>query len=158
MGKYIKCSADRPLLALFPIMVATLYTTNVVRAGLVSSCVGGGVCAGQFIGSLIATPGGRFRFKLIFVSCGTCAFVGALAGTTRNQAMGEALAVCAGFMVGVLEVCVSTAVTIVIDDQSEIGMAAGVFGSIRAVAGVLASKYTSTQQIVCHIWYDSDTR
>jgi hypothetical protein len=44
-------------------------------------------------------------------------------------------------MVGVLEVFVSTAVTIVIDDQSEIGLAAGVFGSIRAAAGVLASKY-----------------
>jgi hypothetical protein len=122
-------------------MVATLYTTDVVHAGLVSSCVSGGVCAGQFIGSLIAAPGGRFRLKLIFVSCGTCAFVGGLAGATHNQAIGEALAVCGGFMVGVLEVFVSTAVTIVIDDQSEIGLAAGVFGSIRAAAGVLASKY-----------------
>lgn len=141
-------SADTDLLALFPVMVATLYTTNVVRAGLVSSCVGGGVCAGQFIGSLIATPGGNFRFKLIFVSCGTCAFVGGLAGATRSQAIGEALAVCAGFMVGVLEVFVSTAVTIVIDDQSEIGLAAGVFGSIRAAAGVLASKFSCTQREV----------
>lgn len=44
-------------------------------------------------------------------------------------------------MVGLLEVAVSTAVTIVIDDQSEIGTASGVFGSIRAVSGVLASKY-----------------
>lgn len=43
-------------------------------------------------------------------------------------------------MVGLLEVVVSTAVTIVIDDQSEIGTAAGVFGSIRASSGVLASK------------------
>lgn len=45
-----------------------------------------------------------------------------------------------GFMVGLLELVVSGAVTIVIDDQSEIGTAAGVFGSIRAAAGVLASK------------------
>lgn len=43
-------------------------------------------------------------------------------------------------MVGLLEVVVSSAVTVVIDDQSEIGAAAGVFGSIRAAAGVLASK------------------
>lgn len=43
-------------------------------------------------------------------------------------------------MVGFLETVVSTAVTIVIDDQSEIGTGAGVYGSIRAAAGVLASK------------------
>jgi hypothetical protein len=81
------------------------------------------------------------KYKLIFMSCGLCAFVAGLAGATHSQAVGSALAVCGGFMVGLLEVIVSTAVTIVIDDQSEIGTAAGVFGSIRAAAGVLASKY-----------------
>lgn len=44
-------------------------------------------------------------------------------------------------MVGLLELFVSTAVTVVIEDQSEIGTASGVFGSIRASAGVLASMY-----------------
>lgn len=43
-------------------------------------------------------------------------------------------------MVGLLEVVVSTAITIVIDDQSEIGSGAGIYGSIRAAAGVMASK------------------
>jgi hypothetical protein len=99
-----------------------------------------GVCAGQFLGSWLAVPGGHLRFKLIFVSAGLCAFVAALAGASDSQATGSALAVCAGLMVGLLEVVVSTVVTIVIDDQSEIGTAAGVFGSIRAAAGVLASR------------------
>jgi hypothetical protein len=122
-------------------MVATLYTTDVVRAGLVASSIGGGVAAGMAVGSAIAVPGGRFRLKLIISTCGLCAFVAGLAGATRSEATGAALAVCGGFMVGLLEVFVSIAVTIVIDDQSEIGAAAGVFGSIRASAGVLASKY-----------------
>ncbi|EME43735.1 hypothetical protein DOTSEDRAFT_171572 [Dothistroma septosporum NZE10] len=129
---------------LFPYMVAALYTTDVVEAGLVASCVGGGVCAGQFLGSWLAVPGGHFRVKLIAVSCGVCAFVAGLAGATDSQATGSALAVCAGLMVGILEVFVSTAVTIVIDDQSEIGLAAGVFGSIRAFAGVLATAIFSS--------------
>jgi hypothetical protein len=129
-------------------MVATLYTTDVVEAGLVSSCIGGGVAAGMIIGSFIAVPGGHFRFKLIFSAFGTCAFVAGLAGATRSQAIGSALAVMGGFMVGLLEVFVSIAVTIVIDDQSEIGLAVGVFGSIRAAAGVLASKFGCRSTIV----------
>lgn len=122
-------------------MVAALYTVDIVRGGLIASCIGSGVCAGQFIGSWLAVPGGMLKYKLIFISCALCAFVAGLAGATNSEATGSALAVCGGFAVGFLEVIVSTAVTIVIDDQSEIGTAAGVFGSIRAAAGVLASEY-----------------
>lgn len=129
-------------IAIFPIMVASLYTTDPIEGGLVASCVGAGVCAGQFIGSWIAVPGGQMRLKLVFSAVGLCAFVAGLAGATDSKAAGSALAVCGGLMVGLLEVIVSTVVTIVIDDQSEIGTAAGVFGSIRAAAGVLASKYS----------------
>lgn len=128
-------------------MVAALYTQDVITAGLVASCIGSGVCAGQFIGSWIAVPGGMLKYKLIFISCGLCAFVAGLAGATDSQATGSALAVMGGVMVGLLEVIVSTAVTIVIDDQSEIGTAAGVFGSIRAAAGVLATGIFSTVYI-----------
>ena len=80
-------------------MVASLYTIDPLEGGLVASCIGGGVCAGQFLGSWIAVPGGLLRFKLIFISCGLCAFVAALAGATHSQATGSALAVCAGLMV-----------------------------------------------------------
>ncbi|CAK1365717.1 unnamed protein product [Cercospora beticola] len=129
---------------LFPIMVASLYTTDPIEGGLVASCVGAGVCAGQFIGSWIAVPGGQMRLKLVFSAVGLCAFVAGLAGATDSKAAGSALAVCGGLMVGLLEVIVSTVVTIVIDDQSEIGAAAGVFGSIRAAAGVLATAIYSS--------------
>lgn len=125
---------------LFPTMVATLYTTNIVEGGLISCAVGGGVCAGQLIGSFIAIPGGRLKIKLIIISAGLCAFTAALAGATGSQATGSALATCAGFCVGCLEVIISTVVTIVLDDQSEMGTGAGVFGSLRGAGGVVASK------------------
>ena len=128
---------------LFPTMVAALYTTNVVEAGLVSCAVGGGVCAGQAIGSVIAVPGGKLRFKLIFISAGLCAFTAGLAGATNSQAIGSALATCAGLCIGMLEVIISTVVTIVLDDQSEIGTGAGVFGSLRGAGGVIASELMS---------------
>lgn len=125
-------------------MVSILYTQDIIRGGLIVSCVGSGVALGQFTGSLIAVPGGQLRAKIIFFSCGVCAFTAGLAGATSSEKVGIALAVCAGFSVGVLEIIIATAVTIVIDDQSEIGAAGGVFGSIRSAAGVLASEY-------CHV-------
>lgn len=126
---------------LFPVMVASLYTQDIVEGGLISCAIGGGVCCGQFIGSWIAVPGGRMKYKLMFVTAGLTAFTAGLAGCTENKAAGSACATLAGICVGVLEVMVSTTVTIVLDDQSEMGTGAGVFGSLRGAGGVLASKY-----------------
>lgn len=125
---------------LFPIMVSALYTTDPIRAGLVSCAIGGGVCSGQTIGSFIAVPGGHLRYKMIFVTAGLTAFTAALAGCLDNEAAGAACATMAGFFIGVLEVVISTMVTIVLDDQSEMGTGAGVFGSLRGAGGVIASK------------------
>ena len=122
-------------------MVAALYTTDIVKAGLISCATGGGVCAGQFIGSFIAVPGGKLKIKLIVISAGLCAFTAALAGATHSQATGSALATCAGISIGMLEVIISTVVTIVLDDQSEMGTGAGVFGSLRGAGGVIASEF-----------------
>lgn len=127
---------------LFPAMTAALYTTDVVEGGLISCATGGGVCAGQLLGSFIAVPGGKLKIKLIVISAGLCAFTAGLAGAAHSQAIGSALATLAGVSIGMLEVIISTVVTIVIDDQSEMGTAAGVFGSLRAAGGVVASKST----------------
>ncbi|KAF2168747.1 hypothetical protein M409DRAFT_52771 [Zasmidium cellare ATCC 36951] len=129
---------------LFPVMVASLYTTDIVRGGLISCAIGGGVCCGQFIGSWIAVPGGHMKWKLIFVTAGLTGFTAGLAGSTENEAAGSACATLAGICVGVLEVMVSTTVTIVLDDQSEMGTGAGVFGSLRGAGGVLATAIYST--------------
>lgn len=125
---------------LFPTQVAYLYTTDIVKGGLISTTIGAGVVSGQFFGSWIAVPGGFLKLKVIFYTVGLCGFTASLAGSTHSSAVGEALAYCTGLMIGLLEVTISTVVTIVIDDQSEIGTAAGVFGSIRGAAGVLGSE------------------
>lgn len=122
-------------------MVATLFTTDIVKGGLISCAIGGGVCGGQFIGSWLAVPGGHLKHKLVLVTAGLLAFIGGLAGAGESQAIASALATCGAIMVGMLEVTVATIVTIVIDDQTEMGTAAGAFGSIRSAGGVLASKF-----------------
>jgi len=120
-------------------MVATLFTTDIVKGGLLSCAIGGGVGCGQFLGALLATWGGNIRWKLIFATVACTAFTAALAGA-ETQGKGSALATLASISIGVLESLAVTLVTIVIDDQAELGAAGGAFGSIRSMGGVLASK------------------
>lgn len=77
-------------------MVATLFETDVIKGGLVSCAVGGGVCAGQFLASWLTLPGGHIRAKLVFVSSGMTAFLAGLAGATDSETTATALAVMAG--------------------------------------------------------------
>lgn len=93
---------------IFPQMVATIFTADVVEGGLLSCTVGGGACAGYFIGSWIAVPGGHMKYKLMFAAAGLCAFVGGVAGAVESQATASALATCGGIMVGLLEIMAST--------------------------------------------------
>jgi hypothetical protein len=76
----------------------------------------------------------------MFVTAGMVGFIGAVASAGSDQAMGTALVTCGSIMVGFLEIVLATVVTIVVDDQSEMGTAAGVFGSLRSAGGVLASE------------------
>lgn len=121
-------------------MVATLFTTDAVYGGLVSCAIGGGVCGGQVLGSVVAIPGGHLKYKIIFGALCMTVFIGGMAGAGQNQAVASSLVTLGAISVGAVETWMVTLVTIVIDDQSEMGTAAGVFGSIRSVGGVLASK------------------
>ena len=120
-------------------MVATLFTTNIVRQGLLSCAIGGGVGAGQFTASLWATPGGLFRWKLFGSVVACTIFTGAMAGA-KTEATASALIVIASYFIGALESLAGVGVTLVIKDQTELGVAAGAYGSIRSLAGVIASK------------------
>lgn len=120
-------------------MVGVLFTQDIVRGGLLSCAIGGGVAAGQFSASLWATPGGFFRWKLFLSVCACTAFTAGLAGA-KTEATASALAVMSAFFIGALESLAGVALTIVIKDQTEIGVAVGVYGSIRSIAGALASK------------------
>lgn len=80
-------------------MVATLFETDIVRGGLVSCAVGGGVCAGQVIGAVLAVPGGHLKWKMIFVSAGMMAFLAGIAGATDSETTATVLAVLAGKLI-----------------------------------------------------------
>ena len=121
-------------------MIATLFTTDIVKGGLLSCAIGGGVAAGQFSAALWATPGGMFRWKLFFSVICCTAFTAGLAGA-KTQATASALAVMSAYFIGALESLAGVALTLVIKDQTEIGVAVGVYGSIRSVGGALASEY-----------------
>ena len=126
---------------IYPTMVAVLFTSDIVKAGLLSCAIGGGVGAGQFTASLWATIGGNFRWKLFFSVCAFTAFTAGLAGA-KTQATASALAVCASYFIGALESLAGVGVTIAIRNQTELGAGVGVYGSIRSLMGVLASKPT----------------
>lgn len=128
---------------IYPQMVAALFTTSIIRAGLLSVAVGGGVGLGQFGGSLVATPGGNLRWKIFAAVIISTAMTAGLAGA-KTQATASALATIASVCIGALESFAGVAVTIVTKDQTEIGTAAGVYGSIRSVAGVLATAILTT--------------
>ena len=123
-------------------MVAALFTDNIVRAGLLSVAIGGGVALGQLGASIIATPGGNLRWKIFASVVVSTALTAGLAGA-KNESVASGLATVSSIGVGALESFAGVAVTIVIKDQTEIGTAAGVYGSIRSAAGVLASKWQS---------------
>jgi hypothetical protein len=80
-----------------------------------------------------------YRWKLFFSVVACTAFTAGLAGA-KTEATASALAVMSAFFIGALESLAGVAVTMVIKDQTEIGVAAGVYGSIRSLAGVLASR------------------
>lgn len=120
-------------------MVAALFTTDIVEQGLMSVAIGGGVALGQLGASMLATPGGMLRWKIFASVLISTIFTAALAGA-KTPSAASGLSVIASICVGALESFAGVAVTIVIKDQTEIGTAAGAYGSIRSAAGVLASK------------------
>lgn len=130
-------------------MAAALLTTDVIHAGLLSSAVSGGVVAGEFLGAVTATPGGHIRWKLMFAMVGTTAFIGALAAATEKVGMATAFVVLAGMFVGIIEAYTTSLVTIVIDDQTDIGVAVGTYGSLRSVGGAITSKSKISNPCCC---------
>ncbi|KAK4495960.1 hypothetical protein PRZ48_013228 [Zasmidium cellare] len=129
---------------IYPTMVAALFTTDPVRGGLLTCVIGGGVAAGQFSSSLWAKPGGNFRWKLFFSVVACTAFTAAMAGVKYNEHAASALMVLASFFIGALESLVGIAITFSVEDQSEIGVAVGVYASVRSAAGCLATSVFAT--------------
>jgi len=126
--------------ALYPMMVSTIFTTDLVYGGLLTCTVLAGTVLGQMIGSATAVIGGHIKWKLVFACISMTAFNGGIAGAGENKNLATALSCLGAIMVGILEGYAVGLVTIVIDDQKELGAAGGVFGSLRTIGAVISSE------------------
>lgn len=123
---------------LWPTIIGTVYTTNVMTIGWQSSVVGGGVLCGQAIGGIFISYVPKVKYQTIIASVLAMAFVSSLASISQN---GHAAVIAFGVLgcvaIGFVDNITFPGVTLVIEPQ-DIGLATGVLGSIRAAGGAIA--------------------
>lgn len=123
---------------LWPTVIGTVYTTDVVKIGLQSSVVGGGVLLGQVFGGFGLSYIPKVKWQAIISSCLACAFATALCAITEtSHAFTIAMGVLACVSIGYIDNITFPGVTLVVDPP-DIGLATGVLGSIRALGGAVA--------------------
>jgi hypothetical protein len=126
---------------IFPAMASTVYSNGrPMWAGLVGCVPGIGITIGEIIGGAAARKVGKTKFQVVTaISIGTV-LLGAMASCTPdtpNTAI--ALVMLATLAVGYNEAIALPICTICIRDQSEVGTAAGIAGSIRSAISTVAS-------------------
>jgi hypothetical protein len=125
---------------LWPTIIGTVYTTNVLAIGWQSSVVGGGVLLGQTLGGLAISFVPKVKYQTIIAACLSFAFVTSLSSISQGEAGHTAfiaLGVLACVSIGFVDNITFPGVTLVIEPQ-DIGLATGVLGSIRAAGGAIA--------------------
>jgi len=123
---------------LWPTIIGTVYTTNVLAIGWQSSVVGGGILLGQCFGGFALSYVPKVKWQTMIASCLAFAFVTALSSINENgHAAFIALGVLGCVSIGFVDNITFPGVTLVIEPQ-DIGLATGVLGSIRAAGGAIA--------------------
>ncbi|OAG42658.1 hypothetical protein AYO21_03243 [Fonsecaea monophora] len=128
---------------IYPVMVAALFTTDVVLGGLYTCAIAASTSLGQASGSALAVPGGHAREKLILSAMAMTGFIGGMAGVGQSKVISTVLVALGSLAVGLIEGLAIGIVTVVID-QKELGVGGGVFGSVRTLGGVLATAIFSS--------------
>lgn len=122
----------------WPTLISTVYTTDVIQVGWDSSVVGGGVLLGQLCGGFAVSYLPRTKLQCVICAVLGTAFVGAIAALDPgNKGFVIAMGVLGCFVVGWIDNVIFPGVTLVIEPQ-DIGLATGVLGSIRALGGAVA--------------------
>jgi hypothetical protein len=126
------------LTVLWPSVIGSLYTTDVVQIGLQSSVVGGGILLGQLMGGFALSYIPKVKIQVIVLTCMVFAFATALVCIDANShattiALGTLACICTGYVDNIT----FPAVTLLWEPQ-DIGLATGVLGSIRALGGAVA--------------------
>jgi len=122
----------------WPTLIGTVYTPDVIEIGWQSSVVGGGVLLGQLVGGFAITYLPKVKWQMIILSVLSTAFVGSLAALgpdTHTFVITMGTLGC--FVIGWIDNITFPGVTLVIEPQ-DIGLATGVLGSIRALGGAVA--------------------
>ncbi|KAL5119952.1 hypothetical protein ACEQ8H_002050 [Pleosporales sp. CAS-2024a] len=122
----------------WPTLIGTIYTTDVIKIGWQSSVVGGGVLLGQLVGGLAITYLPKVKIQCIVLAVCTTAFVGSLAALRADtHTFVIVMGTLGCFVIGWIDNITFPGVTLVIAPQ-DIGLATGILGSIRALGGAVA--------------------
>jgi hypothetical protein len=115
-----------------------MYTTDVVKIGIESSVVGGGILLGQCFGGFALSYVPKVKWQTVVTSLLGASFIAGLAGiSVTSHALTIALGVLGTFFIGYVDNITFPGVTLVWEAQ-DIGLATGVLGSIRAMGGAVA--------------------
>ncbi|CAO2654543.1 Nn.00g112760.m01.CDS01 [Neocucurbitaria sp. VM-36] len=126
------------LTVLWPTILGTVYTTDVIKIGWASSVVGGGILLGQTFGGFALSYLPKVKWQLVVLSILGTAFLAAQAGLKADgYATFITLGVLATFVIGWVDNISFPGVTLLWEAQ-DIGLATGVLGSIRAMGGAVA--------------------
>ncbi|CAM1501738.1 Fc.00g037220.m01.CDS01 [Cosmosporella sp. VM-42] len=126
------------LTILWPTIIQTIYTTDVLKIGWQSSVVGGGVLLGQAISGIAISYVPKLKYQCIAAAITVLTFVTAMSSLSQNRwANTIAFGTIACTAVGYIENVAMPGVTLLWEPQ-DIGLATGVLGSIRALGGAVA--------------------
>lgn len=122
---------------LWPTMIGSLYTSDSLQIGLQSAVIGGGILLGQVLGGfgIAYVPG--VKMQTVAAACVGMAFITPLATLDQNthgMTMGLGVVGCAA--VGYVDNIAFPGITLV-SEAADIGLATGVMGSLRALAGAV---------------------
>jgi hypothetical protein len=123
---------------LWPTILQTVYTADVMQVGWQSSVVGGGVLLGQILSGFALSYVPRVKIQCIVAAALVLACFTALTTLSPDRlSVTIALGVLGCTAVGYLENITLPGVTLLWEPQ-DIGLATGVLGSIRGLGGAVA--------------------
>lgn len=130
---------------IFPRMVFRLYTNDQVYGSALSCVVGSGILLGQIVSSMLSKCIGKQKWQLVV---STTIFTGLLGGvacaTVDNKNTVIGLLFVGFFFVGCVEGIGITMSSLLLNDQSEIGTAVGLAGTVRSGFSTPASTIYTT--------------